>query len=66
MKWNRHVRKSFLVAAICLALSDSVFAMPQGGIVDPASTATIAGLVGGMIGVNNGAGIASASQVAIR
>ena len=35
MKWsfNHKSRKAFLTAAICLALSQSVFAMPTGGKV---------------------------------
>lgn len=48
MKWsfNHKSRKAFLTAAICLALSQSVFAMPTGGkVVD----GDVAGIVNGKV-----------------
>ena len=48
MKWsfNHKSRKAFLTAAICLALSQSVFAMPTGGkVVD----GDVAGIVNGTV-----------------
>ncbi len=61
MKWsfNHKSRKAFLTAAICLALSQSVFAMPTGGkVVDGtvtgiATNGTVAN--GGTINVNSNA-----------
>lgn len=48
MKWsfNHKSRKAFLTAAICLALSQSVFAMPTGGEV---KTGDVAGIVNGTV-----------------
>ncbi len=50
MKWsfNHKSRKAFLAAAICLALSQSVFAMPTGGDVKM-GTGTITGITDGTI-----------------
>lgn len=58
MKWsfNHKSRKAFLTAAICLALSQSVFAMPTGGKVVDGDVAGITnGTVasGGTINVNS-------------
>lgn len=60
MKWsfNHKSRKAFLTAAICLALSQSVFAMPTGGKVVDGDVAGITnGTVasGGTINVNRNA-----------
>lgn len=61
MKWsfNHKSRKTFLTAAICLALSQSVFAMPTGGkvAVDGTVTGITNGTVasGGTINVNSNA-----------
>lgn len=60
MKWsfNHKSRKAFLTAAICLALSQSVFAMPTGGkVVDGTVTGITNGTVasGGTINVNSNA-----------
>ena len=60
MKWsfNHKSRKAFLTAAICLALSQSVFAMPTGGkVVDGTVTGIVNGTVasGGTINVNSNA-----------
>ena len=61
MKWsfNHKSRKAFLTAAICLALSQSVFAMPTGGkVVDGGDVVGIVnGTVasGGTINVNSNA-----------
>lgn len=60
MKWsfNHKSRKAFLTAAICLALSQSVFAMPTGGKVVDGDVAGITnGTVasGGTINVNSNA-----------
>ena len=60
MKWsfNHKSRKAFLTAAICLALSQSVFAMPTGGKVVDGDVAGITnGTVasGGTISVNSNA-----------
>ena len=61
MKWsfNHKSRKAFLTAAICLALSQSVFAMPTGGkvVVDGTVTGITNGTVasGGTINVNRNA-----------
>lgn len=48
MKWsfNHKSRKAFLTAAICLALSQSVFAMPTGGEI---KTGDVAGIVDGTV-----------------
>ncbi len=63
MKWsfNHKSRKAFLTAAICLALSQSVFAMPTGGKV-VVGTDTVTGIAtngkvasGGTINVNSNA-----------
>ena len=58
MKWRFHhkARKAFLTMAICLALSQSVFAMPTGGkVVDGTVTGIVNGTVasGGTINVNS-------------
>ena len=58
MKWsfNHKSRKAFLTAAICLALSQSVFAMPTGGkVVDGNVEGIVNGTVasGGTINVNS-------------
>ena len=46
MRWNK-ARKSFLAAAVALALSGSTGqAMPTGGVVD---TGSVTGLVGGTV-----------------
>lgn len=60
MKWsfNHKSRKAFLTAAICLALSQSVFAMPTGGkVVDGNVEGIVNGTVasGGTINVNSNA-----------
>lgn len=60
MKWsfNHKSRKAFLTAAICLALSQSVFAMPTGGkVVDGDVAGIVNGTVasGGIINVNSNA-----------
>lgn len=60
MKWsfNHKSRKAFLTAAICLALSQSVFAMPTGGkVVDGDVKGIVNGTVasGGTINVNSNA-----------
>ena len=60
MKWRFHhkARKAFLTTAICLALSQSVFAMPTGGkVVDGTVTGIVNGTVasGGTINVNSNA-----------
>jgi|GEM_PF-650419 len=60
MKWSfKHKsRKAFLTAAICLALSQSVFAMPTGGkVVDGNVEGIVNGTVasGGTINVNSNA-----------
>lgn len=60
MKWsfNHKSRKAFLTAAICLALSQSVFAMPTGGkVVDGDVAGIVNGTVasGGTINVNSNA-----------
>ena len=60
MKWsfNHKSRKAFLTAAICLALSQSVFAMPTGGkVVDGDVAGIMNGTVanGGTINVNSNA-----------
>lgn len=60
MKWsfNHKSRKAFLTAAICLALSQSVFAMPTGGkVVDGNVDGIVNGTVasGGTINVNSNA-----------
>ena len=60
MKWsfNHKSRKAFLTAAICLALSQSVFAMPTGGkVVGGTVTGITNGTVanGGTINVNSNA-----------
>ena len=60
MKWsfNHKSRKAFLTAAICLALSQSVFAMPTGGkVVDGDVEGIVNGTVasGGTINVNSNA-----------
>ena len=60
MKWRFHhkARKAFLTMAICLALSQSVFAMPTGGkVVDGTVTGIVNGTVasGGTINVNSNA-----------
>lgn len=60
MKWsfNHKSRKAFLTAAICLALSQIVFAMPTGGkVVDGTVTGITNGTVasGGTINVNSNA-----------
>lgn len=60
MKWsfNHKSRKAFLTAAICLALSQSVFAMPTGGqVMDGDVKGIVNGTVasGGMINVNSNA-----------
>ena len=60
MKWsfNHKSRKAFLTAAICLALSQSVFAMPTGGkVVDGTVMGIVNGTVasGGTINVNSNA-----------
>ena len=60
MKWsfNHKSRKAFLTAAICLALSQSVFAMPTGGqVMDGDVKGIVNGTVasGGTINVNSNA-----------
>ncbi|WP_462392861.1 two-partner secretion domain-containing protein [Mitsuokella multacida] len=60
MKWsfNHKSRKAFLTAAICLALSQSVFAMPTGGkVMDGDVAGIVNGTVasGGTINVNSNA-----------
>ena len=60
MKWSfKHKsRKAFLTAAICLALSQSVFAMPTGGkVIDGDVAGIVNGTVanGGTINVNSNA-----------
>ena len=58
MEFNHKSRKAFLTAAICLALSQSVFAMPTGGKVVDGDVAGITnGTVasGGTINVNRNA-----------
>ena len=58
MKWsfNHKSRKAFLTAAICLALSQSVFAMPTGGkVVDGTVTGIDTVASGGTINVNSNA-----------
>lgn len=60
MKWsfNHKSRKAFLTAAICLALSQSVFAMPTGGkVVDGTVTGILDNgtVANGTINVNSNA-----------
>lgn len=58
MKWsfNHKSRKAFLTAAICLALSQSVFAMPTGGkVVDGTVTGIDTVANGGTINVSSNA-----------
>ena len=58
MKWsfNHKSRKAFLTAAICLALSQSVFAMPTGGkVVDGTVTGIDTVANGGTINVDSNA-----------